>query len=73
MIIIALAPPGEEPQTAVEPGRTPNRLIVQPMRPLAAITAAIAPRKRGAFFTKARMMAGVMARAIRQPRIACAA
>ena len=39
MIVIAPAAPGEIPQTAVEPGREPQRLINQPIRLLAATAA----------------------------------
>src|SRR5579872_4996657 len=73
MIIIALAAPGEVPHTAVEPDSAPQRLISQPIRLLAATTARMTLTKSGASFKKATTIAGVIARAMRQPRIAWAA
>jgi hypothetical protein len=69
---MAVAAPGEEPQTAVVPGSTRQRLIIQPSALLAAITVNTTPRNSGHWFRKAPTISDEIARAIRQPTIACA-
>src|SRR6188768_2707896 len=70
---MAVAPPGAEPQTAVEPGRILKRLMNQPRKLDAASVAATTPANRSQSSRKAEKIAGEMDAAMRQPIIAGAA
>ena len=68
--IIAVAPPGEAPQTAVEPGSTCQRLISHPSVLLATITADTSAMNSGQSSRNVSMMPGVIELAMRQPTTA---
>ena len=70
--IIAVAAPGDEPQTAVLPGSTCQRVSRYPSAPLAAITAMTTVTKIGQTRAISPTIVGGMPRAIMQPMIACA-
>ena len=68
--IIAVAPPGEAPHTAVEPGSTCQRLISQPSVLLATITAETSAMKSGQSSRNVSIIPGVIEFAMRQPTTA---
>ena len=70
---MAVAPPGEEPQTAVEPGSRLQRLNSHPSVLLAASTARTTMRNNGQSLRNVSMILGLMEPAIRQPTIVWAA
>ena len=70
--IIAVAAPGDEPQTAVVAGSTCQRVSSHPSAPLAAITAMTTVTKIGQPRAISPTIVGGMLRAIMQPMIACA-
>ena len=69
---MAVAAPGEEPQTAVVPGSTFQRESTKPRAAAKKMTAPIKPRNIGHFRTIVITMSGVMLRATRQPTNPCA-
>ena len=64
--IITEAPPGATPHTAVVPGSTFSRAIIQPSAALVAMMAATTARNSGQFLKKVTMMSPVIERATRQ-------
>ena len=71
--IIAEAAPGEEPQAAVVPGSTANRVSPQPTSPPATIVVATVSSISGQSATTVATIEPVIACATRQPISACAA
>ena len=69
---MAVAAPGEEPQTAVVPGNTLKRARTKPRAAAKNMTAPIKVRNIGHFRTIVVRMSGVMLRATRQPTKPCA-
>ena len=68
-----MAAPGEEPQTAVVPGSTRQRLMSHPSTLEAKTVAATTPRKSGHSARNTGKMPGEIDAAIRQPTMDCAA
>ena len=73
MIVIAAAAPGDEPQIAVEPGKTCSFAIIQPRMALAKITEKIQTTNSGQSAAIRPNTDGGMACAIIAPTTACAA
>ena len=71
--IIAEAPPGAVPHTAVVPGNTFSRVSAQPSAALRPTMASTTLRNNGQPFTKVSTISLVIERASRQPTIVCAA
>ncbi len=70
--IITEAPPGATPHTAVVPGSTFSRAIIQPSAALVAMMAATTARNSGQFLKKVTMMSPVIERATNRPTMVCA-
>ena len=72
MAIIAFAPPGEDPQAAVLPGRIWDLVRNQPTKPPAITELKTIPASTNQLFASTLKTSGVMLLATEQPTNACA-